>query len=66
MEGFKGLRASKCRIVGCRIIDGGRGGGGSGTAGATGLLLSRCGESVRTLLAARASARRRVWGVTGG
>ena len=34
--------------------------GGSGATGATGLLLSRCGESIRTLLAARVSVRRRV------
>lgn len=41
-------------------------GGGGGKAGAVGLLRSRCGESVRMLLASRNSARRWVLGVTGG
>ena len=42
------------------------GGGGGGKTGATGLLRGLCGESVRTLLASRLSARRCVLGVTGG
>ena len=62
---------SKCRSVGCRVIGrrgggGGGGGGSAGSAGAMGLLRRLFGDSVRTLLAFRVSARRRVRGVTGG